>query len=173
MKNLLLLASLALSQFSIASVDCSPLDDGIHSANVVTVSDGDTATVKLIKTGDLVKVRFYGADTPETEWKGKWPAQPFSEEAKAFTINKLSNQLVTIDFNGEGTYSRCVGEIFLNSESLSLALINEGYAWWYNRYAPDRNDLKQAQENAKENKNGLWADNDPQAPWDFRKQYNK
>ncbi len=151
-------------------VDCSPLKGKTLEAMVVYVADGDTATVKL-KNSKKVEVRFYGADTPESEWKGRWPEQAYSAEAKTFTIAALKNKSVKVKFNGEGTYSRCVGEIYVDNQSHSLALIKEGYAWWYSKYSPSRTDLKQAQAVAKHSKLGLWSNPNAQAPWDFRYQY--
>jgi len=171
LKTIAWLISSLFSYSAVASIDCESLKGQTLEATVFKVADGDTATVKLKILGSKVKVRFYGADTPESEWKGHWPEQPYSVEAKEFTVTKLNNKNVHVAFTGDGTYSRCVGEIFVNGKSHSLALINNGYAWWYSKYAPNRKDLKKAQNSAKRSKIGLWADSDVQAPWDFRKQH--
>ena len=42
-------------------------------------------------------------------------------------------------------------------------------AWWDEYYAPDRPQFKQCQEDAQKNKRGLWAEEDPVAPWDWRR----
>jgi endonuclease YncB( thermonuclease family) len=64
-----------------------------------------------------------------------------------------------------------VGEIFVNGESHSLALVTHGFAWWYSKYAPNRQDLKSAQYQAKRSKIGLWKDSDALAPWTYRWQH--
>ena len=156
----------------LANVDCESLKGQTFEAAIIKVADGDTATVKLKKSGRNVKVRFFGVDTPETKWSGHWPEQPYSVEAKIFTVTTLNNKNVKVTFTGDRTYSRCVGEIFTNGQSHSLALINGGYAWWYSKYAPNRSDLKDAQVAAKQSKRGLWANSNAQAPWDFRKHHN-
>ena len=166
--GIVLIVACFIPSLAMAKVDCEVLKGGIHSAKVIKVADGDTATVRL-DSGRSVVVRFYGVDTPEKERAKKWAAQPFSEEPKTFTEERLSDRVVTVKFNGDKTYGRCVGEIFIDDRSHSLALIEGGYAWWYKRYAAKRSDLKRAQENAKANKMGLWAESDPQAPWAFRK----
>ena len=48
-------------------------------------------------------------------------------------------------------------------------MICSGAAWWYEYYAPDRPQFKQCQEDAQKNKRGLWAEEEPVAPWDWRK----
>ena len=48
-------------------------------------------------------------------------------------------------------------------------MVSEGHAWHYVKYAPDDMALKQAEENARNNKLGLWSKIDPTPPWEFRK----
>lgn len=158
-------------QSAIANIDCESFKGQNLKAIIIKVADGDTATVKLKALGSEVKIRFYGVDTPESKWVGQWPDQAYSYEAKSFTVSKLNNKSVDVLFTGDGTYSRCVGEIFVNGQSHSLALIQGGYAWWYSKYSPSRTDLKDAQSYARNSKLGLWANPNAQAPWDFRKQH--
>lgn len=153
----------------LAKVDCEQLQNRTYSASVIRVSDGDTATVKLKNTQE-VSVRFYGVDTPESAWRGHWPKQAHSSEAKEFT-NLLMNKSVQVIFSGDETYNRCVGEIFVNNISHSLSLVEKGHAWWYSKYAQDRSDLKAAQIKAKNSKVGLWANPKHKAPWNFRRYY--
>lgn len=39
-------------------------------------------------------------------------------------------------------------------------MVVTGYAWWFERYAPDDLDLKEAQEAARVARRGLWAEVD-------------
>ena len=39
-------------------------------------------------------------------------------------------------------------------------MVLTGYAWWFERYAPDEDQLREAQEAAREKKLGLWAESD-------------
>ncbi|MGL4569091.1 MAG: thermonuclease family protein [Fusobacteriaceae bacterium] len=45
----------------------------------------------------------------------------------------------------------------------------EGNAWWYKQYAKRDNDLKKAEERAREKKLGLWKNPYAVAPWEFRR----
>ena len=154
-----------------SDVDCNSLAGGLVDAKVVKVKDGDTATVLLPEQGKTIDVRFFGIDTPESQWKGRWPAQSYSKKAKSYTAKKIANRKVEIDFNGKGTWGRCVGEIFVDKDSLSLALVKSGLAWWYEYYAPNRSDLQNAQVQARSSKRGLWEDSNPEAPWDYRRRH--
>ena len=56
----------------------------------------------------------------------------------------------------------------------NLAQLEAGMAWHYKAYAreqraPDRRRYAQAEERARDARQGLWADRAPMAPWDFRK----
>lgn len=171
LKNIALSTLLLLSSSAFAAVDCQSLVGKRHEATIIKVDDGDTATVKLQKQGTSVRVRFFGVDTPESQWADRWPEQPYSAEAKFFTIKQLNNKKVTVKFTGDKTYSRCVGEIFVNGRSHSLALVNGGYAWWYAQYSPNRSDIKRAQASAKSSRKGLWMNQNAIAPWVFRRKY--
>ena len=55
----------------------------------------------------------------------------------------------------------------------NLAQIRDGFAWHYKQYeadqpAEDRPVYAKAEEAARAAKAGLWADPNPQPPWDFR-----
>lgn len=159
-----------LSTFSFAESKCLTLKNKSVLAKVLKVSDGDTAKVSLIPSRSKISVRFYGVDTPESEWPGKWPAQPYSHQAKSFTASKISNKVVTVKFTGDGTHNRCVGEIFIDDKSLSLLLIENGLGWWYKSYALKRKDLKKAQRRAKRARRGIWSR--PVPPWEYRRKFD-
>ena len=150
------------------AVDCGSLK-GTHAGVVQWVSDGDTAQV-LLSSGESVSTRLYGTDTPESSWKGKWPAQAYSKKAKSFTKSMIDGKKVKVEFSGVTTYKRCVGEIFKGDKSVSLSLIENGLGWWYKKYSPNRSDLARAEQKAKSNRIGLWTDKSPTPPWEYRRQ---
>lgn len=170
-KKLFVMLVISIPNLAYSAVDCEALKDGMREGVIVKVADGDTASLKISSNNQIVQVRFFGVDTPESKWTGKWPAQAYSSEAKRFTKSKLLGQEVTVNFNGGGTHHRCVGEIFINGASHSLNIIGGGYGWWYKRFSPQRLDFKHALESARIKRLGLWADSDPVAPWDYRRNY--
>jgi endonuclease YncB( thermonuclease family) len=53
---------------------------------------------------------------------------------------------------------------------INASMVCAGYAWWYERYAPDSKLLERCQEEARDANKGLWETKDPTAPWDWKRQ---
>ena len=47
---------------------------------------------------------------------------------------------------------------------VNKVMVLTGIAWWLERYAPDEDQLREAQEAAREAKRGLWSEADAVAP---------
>lgn len=56
---------------------------------------------------------------------------------------------------------------------VNKVMVLMGYALWFDRYAPDEVQLREAQAAAQEAKRGLWGAGDTVAPWDWRKGVRK
>ena len=130
------------------------------NGRVTSVSDGDT--VRVLSDGQVHKIRFYGIDAPESD-------QKFGPEAKKFTADRIKGKYVTVRVKEKDQYGRVVGEIFHDGESLNRLLVKNGLAWWYEYYSQGDLDLKRLHAAAKEARKGLWAQEDPQEPSDFRR----
>jgi endonuclease YncB( thermonuclease family) len=70
-------------------------------------------------------------------------------------------------------YGRTVSIVYVDGTDAGLELIRQGFAWCYNRYLPEaRVDIqasyRDAQEEAKAARIGLWSDSDPVPPWEWR-----
>jgi len=53
---------------------------------------------------------------------------------------------------------------------VALELLKMGLAWHDPRYAPKRDDYAKAEADARKAKRGLWSDENPTPPWEWRKQ---
>jgi hypothetical protein len=105
----------------------------------------------------------YGIDCPESR-------QSFGTKAKQFTSSQCFGKEISVRVRDKDRYGRTVGEVLLpNGENLNLAILKNGYAWWYQYYAPKEKEYEKREKAAKSAKSGLWADKDSVAPWDFRK----
>ena len=133
------------------------------TGRVVGVSDGDTITV-LAEGNKPVKVRFNGVDCPES-------AQPFGSVAKQFTSKAVFGKSVRVRVTDTDRYGRTVGDVFDPAGSnLNQALVRNGYAWWYRRYAPNDRTLQTLEAEARAAKRGLWAEaKTAVAPWEWRR----
>lgn len=141
------------------------------NGKIISVSDGDTATL-LSKEGKKLKIRFYGIDTPEKKFPGRWPDQAHWIEAKKFISDMILDKPVTVRLKGEQTYGRHVGEIFFNGYSVNREILRNGWGWWNTKYAPKDLDLKGLQENAKLKGQGLWSNPNAISPWEHRRPRN-
>lgn len=124
------------------------------------MSDGDT--IDVLREGRAVRVRLEGIDTPER-------GQPFGTRAKQFTSDLVFGKTVAVQVKGTDQYGRILGEVILpDGRSLNRELVRNGYAWWYRRYSDDPV-LQQLEEEARRERRGLWRDQNPIPPWEFRR----
>ena len=131
------------------------------SGTVVRVLDGDLLTVDV--EGHPVRVRLAEADCPER-------GQPFRDQARALTVALAEGQEVTVEVRGRDDLGYVTGEVRLKgNRSLDRELLAAGLAWaperWFSRGGPFRD----AQEQARTARRGLWKDPAPVPPWKFRK----
>lgn len=143
---------------------------------VIKVSDGDTIQV-MDDLGTKIKVRFYGIDCPETEKSNKRTGhvskqgQPYGDEAFRALQGKLQRQKVKLDVMAVDRYGRIVSIVWLNNRNINLEMAAEGWAWAYKQYLdrPHASEYIEAEEQARSKRLGLWQQNNPQPPWEFRK----
>jgi len=134
---------------------------------VIKVSDGDTITV-LDTNNDQYKIRLSGIDAPEKK-------QAFGNVSKQSLAEMVAGQVVTVGYNKRDKYGRVVGKVMLKGADVNLEQIKRGLAWHYKKYereqdVEDRSIYAQQEFLAQRDKNGLWVDKAPTAPWDYRKQ---
>jgi len=126
---------------------------------VVGVTDGDTLTV--LRARQAERVRLQGVDAPEKR-------QAYGERAKRFTADLAFDRTVTVRTTGRDRNGRLLGEVVLpDGRSLNQELVRAGYAWWFRKYSRDGR-LARLEGEARAGRRGLWADQAPEAPWDFR-----
>ncbi|WP_298716000.1 thermonuclease family protein [Chitinophaga sp.] len=135
-----------------------------QTGKVVSVKDGDT--IEMMINGKAVRIRLFGVDAPE---KG----QPFGDKARQYCAELCFNKTVRMVKKNKDQYGRIVAEVYLpDGSSLNHRLVSAGFAWHYTQFSNSR-ELARAQEKAKLEKSGLWADKSPIAPWNWRKQHRR
>ena len=103
-----------------------------------------------------------GIDAPE---KG----QAYGQKAKDYLGKLCMQQTIRIQWYNKDRNGRYIADGYLkDGHSLSLEMIKAGYAWHFKKYSKD-SVLDKAEIKAREEKLGLWMDNNPEAPWDRRK----
>ena len=125
---------------------------------VVRVKDGDSLVVD--SNGREVEVRLADIDTPEFN-------QPRGDEAHAALRSLVSGKDVRLDLIGGDAYRRIVARVFVGDVDVNSELVGRGLAWVRRAYDPAPELV--AREEARAAGRGLWADEDPVAPWIWRK----
>lgn len=132
------------------------------TGKVVGITDGDT--ISVLRDGKAVKVRLYGIDAPEKR-------QAFGTQARQFTADLVFQHTVTVVVHGTDPYGRLIGDVPLTKDqTLSQALVQAGMAWWYREYAGGDVILNKLEIKARLAQRGLWADDHPVPPWEWRRE---
>jgi len=136
------------------------------TGRVVGIADGDTLTI-LDATNTQHKIRLSGIDSPE---KG----QPFGQVCKNSLSDLAYDRLAAVESTKLDRYGRVIGKVLVNGQDVNLEQVRRGCGWHYKKYQKeqsldDRLSYNAAEESARASRVGLWADNEPMPPWDWRK----
>lgn len=134
---------------------------------VVGVSDGDTVTV-LDVANTQFKIRLMGIDAPEKK-------QAFGQKSKEHLSDLVFNKQVAVEYTKQDKYGRTIGQIFVDGIDANLEQVKGGLAWHYKQYQKeqspdDRTAYAQAEEQARLEHRGLWRDQAPTPPWNWRRE---
>ncbi|QWV95263.1 thermonuclease family protein [Geomonas oryzisoli] len=145
---------------------------------VVGVSEGDRLTVNSY--GTEIPVRLYGVAAPQTAKIDKFtgwykPGQPYSEDAFRALSLKVLHQTVRIEIRETLVYKTeptqvAVAVVYLDGRNINLEMLNDGWAW-ANRRLLTRGDHPHymgIERMARARRMGLWAQENPQPPWEFK-----
>lgn len=141
----------------------------VFVGRVVRVIDGDTITV-LDSAKAQHKIRLAGIDAPEK-------AQAFGLASKKNLSSLVFGRDVACDCGKTDKYQRQVCVVSVDGKDANLAQVTAGMAWWYRKYAKEQTvrqqaDYEAAEMAAKAARIGLWADDSPLPPWDWRHRGN-
>ena len=132
-----------------------------NTCRVVGISDGDTLTC-LAKNNRQIKVRLAEIDAPEKK-------QAFGQKSKKALSDMVYLRDVRLSLKGQDRYQRTLAIVYYQDKNINLEMVKQGMAWAYKQYSHDPVYL-QAQENAQAKRIGLWTDNNPIEPSQWRRQ---
>jgi micrococcal nuclease len=138
---------------------------------IVEIFDGDSLNLKT-QTQGVIRVRIIGIDAPEK-------SQPYSQQSKLALQEMLTSGPITLRAEKKDRFDRWLAYVEVNDKDIGLALIEGGWAWFFKRYRSDlppevQAAYAQAEENARQQKLGLWAwQGAIEPPWKFRERINK
>lgn len=126
---------------------------------VIGVKDGDTIVVLV--DGKSFTIRLAHIDCPEKK-------QPFGMRAKLFVSNLCFGKEVKLRGNSYDRYKRLIAEVILpNGDILNKELIKAGLAWHFKKYSKSE-EYANLELKARASKIGLWSEENPIAPWEWR-----
>lgn len=131
---------------------------------VVKVRDGDSLRVR--KGGKDYEIRLYGIDAPEY-------GQRFGDRARQFTKARTYKKTVVVEPMDIDRYGRIVAVVRSQGRIVNKELVDNGLAWFYERYCRDKqlcDPMEKSERKAREARRGLWKDESPVPPWEWKKQ---
>lgn len=138
-------------------------------AKVLYVFDGDTVSVSI--KGREVILRLDSIDCPESK-------QAWGNIATAGLIKLIGGRTVQLETYGLDIYNRTLATVYVKNGN-ELVNVNErmvklGHAWVYRYYYNHLSEARKGQLNLLEsmailNRRGLWRNENPVAPWDYRR----
>lgn len=98
--------------------------------------------------------------------------KPIDPYRRVLCMGYLTDELAPgkVDYFLQGAYSSGTAKrARLVTRNVELEMIVNGWAWVVQQYTFDREaEYFEAQEFARRTRRGLWADNNPEAPWKFK-----
>ena len=131
----------------------------LEGLKVKKVVDGDT--VHVLYRDEVYKIRLTEIDAPERD-------QPYGIDSTIYLKSLLKEGKVDVDISGTDRYGRKLGRLYWKDLDINRDLVSAGYAWVYDQYVTD-NSFYENQSNARNLKKGLWEDDSPVEPWEWRK----
>ena len=130
-------------------------------AMVTKVIDGDSLKAKT-KEGKEYEIQVEGIDAPELK-------QPHGKEATEALSKMVMGKEIKVTWTKKDNFDRLLAQIHVDKTHANQEMLRTGHAWHFKRYNQSK-ELAELEEEAKKAKRGLWATENPQAPWDFRKE---
>lgn len=141
------------------------------AGRVVSVADGDTITV-LTDDKRRVRVRLQGIDAPEF-------TMAYSQVSRRHLRELVHDKVIMFDPEKLDRHGRTVAVVRLqDGTDICLRQIEAGLAWHFKKYeseqtTEDRAAYAAAEVIAKAAKRGLWRDESPTPPWEFRARFKR
>jgi endonuclease YncB( thermonuclease family) len=158
------------------TLSCSANSTHTLEGTVTGIADGDTLYV-LDGARNSHKIRLLGIDAPER-------GQPFGERSKQSLARLTFRKPVSVDWHERDSYGRILGRVRVATADCrqshcpkkldaNLEQVRLGLAWWNKKFADsqfpgDARLYEKAEQQARSEQAGLWADRNPVPPWRWR-----
>ncbi|MGH9875060.1 MAG: thermonuclease family protein [Pyrinomonadaceae bacterium] len=131
---------------------------------VMDVVDGEDITV--LSLSHLVKVKLVAVASPDRN-------QSFAHVARQHLADLILNKYVVVRYSGLRD-GYIVGQVLLENIDVGAQMLRDG-AGWYNKSDEtllgelERQVYQSSQDAARNERRGLWQEDSPVSPWDYRK----
>lgn len=129
---------------------------------VIAVKDGDTFVVLFNNKQQVVRLAHI--DCPEKK-------QPFGTKAKQFAAQLcFGKNVYLLHENNYDRNKRLIAEVIVveNKLNVNKELVKNGLAWHFKKYS-NNTEYATLEIKARKEKTGIWSDENPIAPWVWRK----
>ncbi len=138
------------------------------TGKVVKIMDGDTLYV-LDANYEQHKIRLAGIDAPERK-------QAYGLASRKHLASIVAGKQVTVEYQKRDRYGRIVGKVLLDGIDACLEQVKDGFAWHYKKHQheqslEDQRLYADAENKARGERLGLWRENNPNLPWEYRRLY--
>lgn len=150
---------------SLKSSDAAP-----WQARLLHAADGDSFTVRRTDSGQKLELRLYGVDAPESD-------QAYGQAARRSLLAMTQGKILTVTPMDSDQYGRVVAVVVAEGDEKSLneRQLEQGMAWYYGYFchAPFCKGWKAREQQAREQRTGLWRDDQPKSPRQWRQQKSR
>lgn len=148
-----------------------PSDQFTKKVSLIRVIDGDTVVIQepggFLRSPQEERIRLWGIDAPESGQKGG----PQSTKYLQKIIGRRSN--IWLTSAGRDQYGRIIGVIHPDrnrlDNSYNYLMVKAGHAHCYMLSGPEERRYRQAEDQAKKGRQGLWAAKKTEHPSTWRK----
>ncbi|WP_085446025.1 thermonuclease family protein [Escherichia coli] len=129
------------------------------NGRVIRVIDGDT--IEIMVAREPVRVRLANIDAPERKQNyGRW--------STGIMKSLVAGKAVTVTYTHRDRYGRILGQVYgPDGMNINQFMVRAGAARVYEQYNTDPV-LPVLQDEARQQKRGLWSHGEPVPPWIWR-----
>uniref|UniRef100_A0ACD5UFD9 Uncharacterized protein n=1 Tax=Avena sativa TaxID=4498 RepID=A0ACD5UFD9_AVESA len=109
------------------------------------------------------RIRMRGIDAPEMKME-------HGVESRNELVKLIGGKCVKIDVYGTDQYGRHLGDIYCDGMFIQEELLKGGFAWYF-RAGEERPQFARWEREAKEARRGLWSSDNPQKPWEWKRDH--
>lgn len=131
---------------------------------VVEINSGDT--ISVVNGSGPMRVKLKAIAAPELE-------QPWGDVARQHLSDLILGQTVMVRLTGLSADKNIVGVVYLNKADIGQQMLRDGVAWYDERHDSGLDERERqlylaSVKAAQEERRGIWQQDAPVSPWEFR-----